>query len=175
MGSEKVVFLGIFIHPIENSGSYFFRGRLFWRILDINLQNFARGYFSKFSLRALHLDDALDLRAANCLDLERNLEAYFFVWSSQVKIKVYRNFRACRGKYIINSNPSFVVSNIEVGRLQEACDQPTGCTRLGERGGVNLRIKPHVKTISMNELNLLQLMRPARLQKFFFYSVSWGV
>ena len=73
---------------------------------------------------------------------------------------------------MINSNPSFVVSNIEVGRLQEACDQPTGCTRLGERGGVNLRIKPHVKTISMNELNLLQLMRPARLQKFFFYSVS---
>ena len=55
---------------------------------------------------------------------------------------------------MINSNPSFVVSNIEVGRLQEACDQPTGCTRLGERGGVNLRIKPHVKTISMNELNL---------------------
>ena len=62
------------------------------------LQNFARGYFLKFSLRALHLDDALDLRAANCLDPERNLEAYFFVWSSQVKIKVYRNFRACRGK-----------------------------------------------------------------------------
>ena len=61
-----------------------------------------------------------------------------FVWSYQVDvethIKVYRNFRACRGKKMINSNPSFVVSNIEVGRLQEACDQPTGCTRLGERG-----------------------------------------
>ena len=98
MGSEKVVFLVVFIHPFKNSGGYFFRGRLFWWILDINLQNLVRGYFSKFSLRALHLDDALDLRAANCLDLERNLEAYFFVWSSQVKIKVYRNFRACRGK-----------------------------------------------------------------------------
>ena len=53
MGSEKVVFLVIFIHPFENSGGYFFRGRLFWWILDINLQNFVRGYFSKFSLRAL--------------------------------------------------------------------------------------------------------------------------
>ena len=29
MGSEKVVFLVIFIHPFENSGGYFFRGRLF--------------------------------------------------------------------------------------------------------------------------------------------------
>ena len=36
MGSEKVVFLVIFIHPFENSGGYFFRGRLFWWILDIN-------------------------------------------------------------------------------------------------------------------------------------------
>ena len=53
MGSEKVVFLVIFIHPFENSGGYFFRGRLFWWILDINLQNLVRGYFSKFSLRAL--------------------------------------------------------------------------------------------------------------------------
>ena len=53
MGSEKVVFLVIFIHPFENSGGYFFRGRLFWWILDINLQNFVRGYFSKFSLRGL--------------------------------------------------------------------------------------------------------------------------
>ena len=55
MGSEKVVFLVIFIHPFENSGGYFFRGRLFWWILDINLQNFVRGYFLKFSLRALIL------------------------------------------------------------------------------------------------------------------------
>ena len=55
MGSEKVVFLVIFIHPFENSGGYFFRGRLFWWILDINLQNFVRGYFSKFSLRGLQL------------------------------------------------------------------------------------------------------------------------
>ena len=55
MGSEKVVFLVIFIHPFENSGGYFFRGRLFWWILDINLQNLVRGYFSKFSLRALML------------------------------------------------------------------------------------------------------------------------
>ena len=54
MGSEKVVFLVIFIHPFENSGGYFFRGRLFWWILDINLQNFVRGYFSKFLLRALN-------------------------------------------------------------------------------------------------------------------------
>ena len=53
MGSEKVVFLVIFIHPFENSGGYFFRGRLFWWILDINLQNLVRGYFSKFLLRAL--------------------------------------------------------------------------------------------------------------------------
>ena len=53
MGSEKVVFLVIFIHPFENSGGYFFRGRLFWWILDINLQYFVRGYFSMFSLRAL--------------------------------------------------------------------------------------------------------------------------
>ena len=44
MGSEKVVFLVIFIHPFENSGGYFFRGRLFWWILDINVQNFVRGY-----------------------------------------------------------------------------------------------------------------------------------
>ena len=55
MGSEKVVFLVIFIHPFENSGGYFFRGKLFWWILDINLQNLVRGYFSKFSLRALQL------------------------------------------------------------------------------------------------------------------------
>ena len=53
MGSEKVVFLVIFIHPFENSGGYFFWGRLFWWILDINLQNLVRGYFSKFLLRAL--------------------------------------------------------------------------------------------------------------------------
>ena len=54
MGSEKVVFLVIIIHPFENSGGYFFRGRLFWWILDINLQHFWGGYFSKFSLRALY-------------------------------------------------------------------------------------------------------------------------
>ena len=59
MGSEKVVFLVIFIHPFENSGGYFFRGRLFWWILDINLQNLVRGYFSKFSLRALRLSRPL--------------------------------------------------------------------------------------------------------------------
>jgi len=53
MGSENVVFLVMFIQPFENSGGYFFRGRLFWWILDINLQNLVRGYFSKFSLRAL--------------------------------------------------------------------------------------------------------------------------
>ena len=61
MGSEKVVFLVIFIHPFENSGGYFFRGRLFWWILDINLQNFVRGYFSKFPLRALHSDEGFKL------------------------------------------------------------------------------------------------------------------
>ena len=54
MGSEKVVFLVIIIHPFENSGGYFFQGRLFWWILDINLQHFWGGYFSKFSLRALY-------------------------------------------------------------------------------------------------------------------------
>ena len=54
MGSEKVVFLVIFVHPFDKSGGYFFRGRLFWWILDINLQNFVRGYFSKFLLRALN-------------------------------------------------------------------------------------------------------------------------
>ena len=63
MGSEKVVFLVIFIHPFENSGGYFFRGRLFWWILDINLQNFVRGYFSKFSLRGLLWSIAVNLPA----------------------------------------------------------------------------------------------------------------
>ena len=62
MGSEKVVFLVIFIHPFENSGGYFFRGRLFWWILDINLQNLVRGYFSKFSLRALPEEEYISAR-----------------------------------------------------------------------------------------------------------------
>ena len=61
MGSEKVVFLVIFIHPFENSGGYSFRGRLFWWILDINVQNFVGGYFSKFWLRALVSLDNLEL------------------------------------------------------------------------------------------------------------------
>ena len=65
MGSEKVVFLVIFIHPFENSGGYFFRGRLFWWILDINLQNLVRGYFSKFSLRALPFAQSLNKRFMN--------------------------------------------------------------------------------------------------------------
>ena len=67
MGSEKVVFLVIFIHPFENSGGYFFRGRLFWWILDINLQNLVRGYFSKFSLRALLHENDKNLRDNYCL------------------------------------------------------------------------------------------------------------
>ena len=46
-------FFVIFIHLIENSGGYFYWCRLFLWLLDINLQNFARGYFSKFSLRGL--------------------------------------------------------------------------------------------------------------------------
>ena len=47
-------FFVIFIHLIENSGGYFYWCRLFLWFLDINLQNFARGYFSKFSLRGLN-------------------------------------------------------------------------------------------------------------------------
>ena len=65
MGSEKVVFLVIFKNPFENSGGYFFRGRLFWWILDINLQNLVRGYFSKFSLRALPFAQSLHKRFMN--------------------------------------------------------------------------------------------------------------
>ena len=38
-------FFVIFIHLIENSGGYFYWCRLFLWILDINLQNFVRGYF----------------------------------------------------------------------------------------------------------------------------------
>ena len=64
MGSEKVVFLVIFIHPFKNKGGYFFRGRLLWWILDINLQNFVRGYFSKFLLRALKVSGQYE----KCLD-----------------------------------------------------------------------------------------------------------
>ena len=71
MGSEKVVFLVIFIHPFKNSGGYFFRGRLFWWILDINLQNLVRGYFSKFSLRALGLIEILDIIFARSLTTSR--------------------------------------------------------------------------------------------------------
>ena len=39
------MFLVILIHPFEYSGGYFFPGRLFWWILDINVQNFVRGFF----------------------------------------------------------------------------------------------------------------------------------
>ena len=72
MGSEKVVFLVIFIHPFENSGGYFFWGRLFWWILDINLQYFVRGYFSKFSLRALNIEGQWTLNKC-----EQSLKDFF--------------------------------------------------------------------------------------------------
>ena len=54
-GQWEGCFLVIFIHTIKNSGGYFYQGRLFLWILDINLKNFVRGYFSKFSVRALLL------------------------------------------------------------------------------------------------------------------------
>ena len=40
--------------PYQNSEGYSYWCRLFLWILDINLQNFVRGYFSKFSVRGLN-------------------------------------------------------------------------------------------------------------------------
>ena len=54
-GQWEGCFLVIFIHTIKNSGGYFYQGRLFLWILDINLKNFVRGYFPKFLVRALIL------------------------------------------------------------------------------------------------------------------------
>ena len=70
---RRLFFLVIFIHPFENSGGYFFRGRLFWWILDINLQNFVRGYFSKFSLRALGLIIIIDHRTFESTFVANNI------------------------------------------------------------------------------------------------------
>ena len=44
-GVSRLFFFVIFIHLTENSGGYFYWCRLFLWILDINLQNFVRGYF----------------------------------------------------------------------------------------------------------------------------------
>ena len=63
--------LVIFIRPIKNSGGYFFRGRLFWWILDINVQNFMRGYFSKFLLRPLQDTNNNSDTETRCLVYER--------------------------------------------------------------------------------------------------------
>ena len=131
MGSEKVVFLVIFIHPFENSGGYFFRGRLFWWILDINLQNFVRGYFSKFSLRALlspfwdeHL---LGLHSAECMIhikniLHKDWRRWFKFWFCLIHFFLFRWLELRCKSEIMNVLPQFSKGGSWEGRTRAKRD-----------------------------------------------------
>ena len=100
-------FFVIFIHLIENSGGYFYWCRLFLWILDINLQNFVGGYFSKFSVWGLQRSTGIKNCSVKNADVcwsvsrwcdEQSLE-------SQLPAKKCQIYHAHQGKILTNVSP----------------------------------------------------------------------
>ena len=76
-----VAIYALFFEILKNSGGFFYWCRFFLWILDINLQNFVRGFFSKFSVWGLRLVNEQKIATLDTYQAAQKC----FSWSHLVK------------------------------------------------------------------------------------------